>query len=203
MIKINDFINLFSTIFPGNEKLQPWEITTTVSKIIELKIRTLDSDYFIENDIAIHKSAKVEERAILKGPLIIDKNCFVGSNAYLRNGVYLGESSSIGPACEVKSSIILNDTEIAHLNFIGDSILGSHINCEAGSIAANYYNERVDKKIKVLAGSTPMNTNVDKFGSLIGDNCKIGANAVLSPGTILVPGTIVKRLELVEQLKER
>lgn len=42
-------------------------------------------------------------------------------------------------------------------------------------------------------------TRMHKFGSLIGDNCRIGANAVLSPGTLLKPGTIVKRLELIEQ----
>ena len=42
-------------------------------------------------------------------------------------------------------------------------------------------------------------TGMHKFGSLIGDNCRIGANAVLSPGTLLKPGTIVKRLELIEQ----
>lgn len=38
-----------------------------------------------------------------------------------------------------------------------------------------------------------------KFGSLVGDECRIGANAVLSPGTLLTPKTVVRRLELVEQ----
>jgi acetyltransferase-like isoleucine patch superfamily enzyme len=46
-----------------------------------------------------------------------------------------------------------------------------------------------------------MKTTTEKFGSLVGDNCKIGANAVLSPGKILIPGIVVKRLELIEQLK--
>ncbi|MDZ7614087.1 MAG: hypothetical protein U5K51_10655 [Flavobacteriaceae bacterium] len=44
-------------------------------------------------------------------------------------------------------------------------------------------------------------TNTEKFGSLVGDGCKIGANAVLSPGTILSKNTVVKRLELVDQCK--
>lgn len=34
------------------------------------------------------------------------------------------------------------------------------------------------------------------------DNCHIGANGVLSPGTILEKRAIVKRLELIEQVKE-
>ncbi|MNR49840.1 hypothetical protein D3C85_1692730 [compost metagenome] len=46
-----------------------------------------------------------------------------------------------------------------------------------------------------------IDTKSDKFGSLIGDDSRIGANAVLSPGTILEKKSIVKRLELIEQYK--
>jgi acetyltransferase-like isoleucine patch superfamily enzyme len=66
-------------------------------------------------------------------------------------------------------------------------------------MAANYYNERSDKIISVHHQSELINTGVAKFGSLVGDHCKIGANAVLSPGTILLPGAVVRRLELVAQ----
>jgi acetyltransferase-like isoleucine patch superfamily enzyme len=75
------------------------------------------------------------------------------------------------------------------------------VNFEAGSIAANHYNERISKRISVLYKSEIIDTGVEKFGSLVGDNSKIGANAVLSPGTILEKNTIVKRLELIEQYK--
>ena len=98
----------------------------------------LDSNFIVNAGIAIHKTAKIEDRAILKAPIIISENCFVGANAYLRGGVYLGKNASVGPSCEIKTSIIFNDTELAHLNFIGDSIIGSNINFEAGSITANY-----------------------------------------------------------------
>jgi NDP-sugar pyrophosphorylase family protein len=201
MIGIDDFINHFSLTFSGVGNLQPWEITKNLADILRKKIEELDDNFVIKNGIAIHKTAKIEDRAILKAPIIISENCFIGANAYLRNGVYLGKATSVGPSCEVKTSIIFNETEIAHLNFIGDSLIGSNINFEAGSITANYFNERTDKIISVLYNSKIIKTNTEKFGSLVGDNCKIGANAVLSPGTILTPGMVVKRLELIEQLK--
>ena len=75
-------------------------------------------------------------------------------------------------------------------------------NQKSGSIAANHYNERVDKKISVLYQSQIIETNVEKFGSLVGDNSRIGANAVLSPGTILEKNSVVRRLELIEQIRE-
>ena len=109
-------------------------------------------------------------------------------------GVYFSESFS-------ESSVIFNISAIAHFNFIGDSLIGSGVNFEAGSMAANHFNERLDKRISVSYNSSVIDTASDKFGALVGDGCKIGANAVLSPGTILAPGSIIKRLELVEQVK--
>ena len=105
----------------------------------------------------------------------------------------------IGPGTEVKSSIICSETAIAHLNYIGNSIIGQNVNFEAGSIAANHYNERTDKQIRIKFKDQIIDTGVEKFGALVGDYSKIGANAVLSPGTILAKNSIVRRLELVDQ----
>ena len=97
--------------------------------------------------------------------------------------------------------MIFSGTAIAHLNYIGNSLIGRNVNFEAGSIAANHYNERVDKRIRVSFKNQIVDTGLEKFGALVGDNSRIGANAVLSPGTILTKDAIVKRLELIEQLK--
>ena len=102
---------------------------------------------------------------------------------------------------EVKSSIIFDNSSVAHFNFIGDSIIGSNVNFEAGSITANHFNERKDKEIFVKINEEIINTKIEKFGALVGDFSKIGANAVLTPGTILMKNTVVKRLELIEQIK--
>ena len=102
---------------------------------------------------------------------------------------------------EIKSSIISNNSAVAHFNFIGDSIIGENVNFEAGSITANHFNERENKEIFVKIDDNIINTQVVKFGSLVGDFSKIGANSVLSPGTILKKNSVVKRLELIEQIK--
>ncbi len=199
MIIIDDFIKDFSLIFPGESDLLPWEITNDLKNIIVKLIRNLNDDYYINDDVAIHKTAIIESGAVIKKPVIIGRNCCVSANAYFREGVYLDHSVKIGPGCEIKNSIICAETAIAHFNYIGNSIIGRKVNFEAGAIAANHYNERISKKISVLINSKIIETNVEKFGALVGDNTKIGANAVLSPGTILEKGSIVKRLELIEQ----
>ena len=199
MLPIKEFIPSFYEHFPSLKDQEPWQITADLSSIVSSLITQLDSNFIIKEDVAIHKTAVVEEGAVVKGPAIIGANCFVGAHAYLRGGVVLGSNVRIGTGCEIKASIIMSDSAIAHFNFIGDSIIGSHVNFEAGSITANHFNERTDKNIVVVYQGASCDTGCNKFGALVGDSSKVGANAVLSPGTILSPGSIVKRLELVEQ----
>ena len=179
----------------------PWLIIQNLEPIIFEKIKFLSDDFEVNNGIAIHKTAIVEKNAILKAPLIIEENCFVAANACLRNGVFLSKNVKIGMGVEIKSSIISNNSAVAHFNFIGDSIIGENVNFEAGSITANHFNERENKEIFVKIDDNIINTKVVKFGSLVGDFSKIGANSVLSPGTILKKNSVVKRLELIEQIK--
>lgn len=185
--------------FPELSALPPWRAAAQLAEIISKRIPALGSEYNIVNNVAIHRSVTIDTNAILKGPAIISQYCFIGANCYIRGGAFLDENVSLGPGCEVKTSFIFSHSALAHFNFIGDSILGSHVNMEAGSIIANHYNERKNKTIYIMVDGIPHASDAEKFGALVGDNTKIGANAVLSPGTILKPDCIVKRLELIEQ----
>jgi len=200
-------LSLFIQPFPLPREIfndyQPWQVTANLDEILTRYLPSLSKDYCISNNQAIHHSARIEPGVILKGTIIIGSDCFLASGSYLRGGVFLADRVCIGPGCEIKSSIISHGTNIAHFNFIGNSLIGNHVNLEAGSVVANHYNERENKRIFVSINSNILDTGLDKFGALVGDNSKIGANAVLSPGTILKPGSIIKRLELIEQVKEK
>jgi UDP-N-acetylglucosamine diphosphorylase / glucose-1-phosphate thymidylyltransferase / UDP-N-acetylgalactosamine diphosphorylase / glucosamine-1-phosphate N-acetyltransferase / galactosamine-1-phosphate N-acetyltransferase len=199
MIVLSNYIERLNATFATHALLAPWRFTMQAKKLILEKMSTLESDYKIFNDVAIHNSVVIDSHAILKGPAIISPNCFVGAHSYIRGGVFLDQNVSLGPGCEVKTSFIFSNSALAHFNFVGDSLVGSHVNLEAGAVIANHFNERKDKTIFVLIDGTVYKTDADKFGAVVGDNTKIGANAVLSPGTILKPDSTVRRLELIEQ----
>lgn len=200
MIRTSEFAEGMPRLFKDFEDHLPWEITEQLFSILEEIIPTLGRDFRIEKGVAVHKTAEIEQGVVLNAPVIVGARCKVGAYSYFREGVCLGNSVKIGPSCEIKTSILCSGSAIAHLNYIGNSIIGSEVNFEAGSIAANHYNERKSKNIRVLAHHKIIDTGCAKFGSLVGDHSKIGANAVLSPGTILEKYSIVKRLQLVEQL---
>lgn len=200
MIPIENYIQGFDSLFPQCLGKKPWQIINELDNLIKDRFSNLSAEYSIEENMAVHKTATVEKGVTIKGPVIISENCFIGANAYLRGPIFLAKSVKVGPGVEIKQSIIFENSALAHFNYIGNSIIGKNINFEAGSICANHYNEKLDKTIFVKHNGELMNTGSKKFGSLIGDDTKIGANAVLSPGTILARKSIVKRLELVEQI---
>lgn len=187
-----------SSPFANSDNL-PWSITKNAESLVRDAISTLGDGYVIKGDIAIHHTTTIEDGAVLKGPIIIGPNCLVAAAAYLRGGVYLQENCIIGPGAELKTSFMFAGSKIAHLNFVGDSIIGAGANIEAGAMVANYRNELDDKTILIQSGKTTINTGVDKFGALVGDGVKIGANAVIAPGAILPPNAKIRRLQLVDQ----
>lgn len=180
----------------------PWDIITDLNQIINsIQNKLSRSEFNIKNGIAVHKSAIVENNVTLKENTIIRENSIIKSGAYIRGGVYIGKGVNIGANSEVKQSIIFNKSRIAHLNYVGNSIIGEDVNMEAGSVLANHFNEFKNKKIQVRIDDEILDTDVTKFGSLIGDGSRIGANAVLNPGTILKMKSIISRLKHVDQLQ--
>ena len=198
---ISNYIENTDSLLDIKNFVYPWDITDNSEKIVQELIQKLNTDYKIENNIAIHKGSIIEPNVTFKGPVIVGKNCFIASGAYLRGGVFLGENVKIGPSCEVKSSFVFSNSNLAHLNYVGNSLVGSNVNLEAGSVIANRFNEREDKTIKVTVDGKEIILPTEKFGSLIGDHSKIGANAVISPGIILKKKSVVGRLELITESK--
>jgi UDP-N-acetylglucosamine diphosphorylase / glucose-1-phosphate thymidylyltransferase / UDP-N-acetylgalactosamine diphosphorylase / glucosamine-1-phosphate N-acetyltransferase / galactosamine-1-phosphate N-acetyltransferase len=200
-VSIADFIAGFrNALFTTWHHLPPWELTKQSTTVVRSLLGTLSpSEYFIADEIAVHRSATVESGSVLKGPIIVGAKGFIAAGAYLRGGIWLAEQCIIGPGAELKSAFVFSGTKLAHFNFVGDSILGDDVNLEAGSIVCNYRNERPSKEIRVRVGATVYGTGVEKFGSLIGDGSRIGANAVVAPGALLRRGTVVGRGISIDQ----
>lgn len=180
----------------------PWELPPRAPDIVRQLLAALPADdYAIDGEVAVHRSARVEPGAVLKGPLILGPGCFVAAGAYLRGGNWVDAGCSLGPGVELKSSFVFAGTALAHFNFVGDSVLGAGVKMEAGSIVCNHRNERANKEILVRGGEggALLRTGCEKFGALIGDGARIGANAVLAPGALLAPGRVVRRASLVDQ----
>lgn len=201
-------MNILSSYTPGIAKLmsdegttlEPWELIDRLPEVLNRLSARLGDEYEVIGTAFIHRTAKVHPTAILQDIVIINENASVGPHAMLRNGVWIGQGTHIGGSDEIKQSIIGSNSAVAHLNYVGNSVIGDEVNIEAGAVLANHHNDRDDKSIWVLIEGEKVKTGVKKFGALVGDHSRIGANAVTAPGTILKPAAVVNRLELVQQI---
>ena len=177
----------------------PWRIVQRAEPLVLAAFQALTPEFRIMDGVAVHHSATVEPGAVIKGPAIIGPGCLVAATAYLRGGVFMDDDCIVGPGAELKSTFMFKGAKLAHLNFVGDSILGAAVNLEAGAIIANYRNEREDKAIRFVAAGQLIETGVEKFGALLGDGTRVGANAVIAPGAALPKGSRVSRMALIDQ----
>lgn len=182
----------YHTIFAETQNV--WEVLSQISEFIKSLFASgkVMPNFQDKSDVYVGEGTVIHEGAHIVGPVIIGRDCFIGHGSLLREYCLFGNNVRIGHAVEVKKSIFLNDATAAHLNYVGDSIIGNQVNISGGTILANY---RLDKKSVVIRiNDERVETGLEKFGSIIGDGSNIGVNSVLNPGTILGKNTIVHPL---------
>ena len=195
MVKNSELYNLEGNILKElfSKYSYPYEILPNIHDyIIELGNKLSDDYKRIDNNIWIHKSAKISGGVEIIGPAIIMEGVNIRHNAFIRENVIIGPNGVVGNSCEIKNSILIANCEVPHFNYVGDSILGNHSHLGAGVILSNL---RLDKK-NIRINQT--DTNLRKIGAFIGDNVQIGCNSVICPGTIIYPNIIIYPLKVVK-----
>lgn len=97
---------------------------------------------------------------------------------------------------ELKNSYIGESTHIPHLSYIGDSVIGNHVNLGGGTKVANLRHD--GKNIRTMNKGKLVDTGRRKLGAIIGDGVHTGINTLIYPGRVLdtesntLPGEIIK-----------
>lgn len=154
-----------------------------IKQIETKKEGEIEDGVTIIGQVSIGKGARIRSGSYLEGPLVIGEDCDIGPNCYLRKGVSLGRKVRIGNACELKNTIVFDDTHIAHLSYVGDSIIGEKCNFGAGTITGNLRLD--DKTVKAKNNDKVLLTGRRKLGVIMGDNVKTAINTYFMPGVIV------------------
>ncbi len=167
-----------------------WEALNKISQYLgSLRLGNIETDvpqnaHLVDPHlISIGKGTVIEPGAYIKGPCFIGKDCTIRHGAYIRGNVITGNGCVIGHDSEVKNSIFLNDAKAPHFAYVGDSILGNHVNLGAGTICANLRLDHCEVNVSYM--QQHIKTGLKKFGSIFGDHTQIGCNCVVNPGTLI------------------
>ena len=191
-IRINDLFDLSHTAVAGylSGFDYPWKAVAGISELVLSMGASLPSSEYEERDkgVWVHRSARVVATAVLIAPVIIGPGSFVGHSAFVRNGVIVGANCSIGTSVEIRNSILFDNVDVAHFNYVGDSIIGYHAHFGAGAIVSNV---KSDYSNIVIRGEDDFETGNWKLGAMVGDHVEVGCNSVLNPGTVIGRNTTI------------
>ena len=116
------------------------------------------SDMIVGNNVTVQFSY-CHEAEILDGVTL-------GPYVHIRPGTTVGQNVKIGNFVEIKNSNIGEGTKLPHLQYIGDSDVGSNVNVGCGTVTCNYDGKQ-------------------KHRTTIGDNAFIGCNTnLVAPVTV-------------------
>ncbi|MBR2714698.1 MAG: UDP-N-acetylglucosamine pyrophosphorylase [Ruminococcus sp.] len=175
----------------------PWEALPLIKDYVLKLGDTLDSSKFdkIADDIWVAKSATIAPSASLNGPLIIDENAEIRHCAFIRGSAIVGKGAVVGNSTELKNSILFDNVQVPHYNYVGDSIYGYKSHTGAGVIASNLKSDKT--LVTVFCDGEKVETGVKKFGAMIGDFVEVGCNSVMNPGTVIGKNSNVYPLSFV------
>ena len=175
----------------------PWEALPQLSAFIaETGPKLSTADYNQVNDKAwVHKDAIVAASAFFGDNIIIEARAEIRHCAFLRSNAYVGANCVVGNSGELKNSIMLSGSQAAHFNYIGDSILGTGSHLGAGAITSNLKGDGTD--VQITYHGERIETNLRKFGAILGVNVDVGCNAVLNPGSVVGSNTRIYPLSMV------
>ena len=176
----------------------PWQSLKGISDEIIRIGKSLSKDEYdeVKENVWIHKTAKVFESAYLGAPLIVGPNSEVRHCAFIRSSALVGANCVVGNSCELKNVILFDNVQVPHYNYVGDSILGYKSHMGAGSITSNVKSDKTLVVVKNYDGEK-IETEIKKFGAILGDNVEVGCNSVLNPGTIVGRNTNIYPLSRV------
>ncbi|MCI5958949.1 MAG: UDP-N-acetylglucosamine pyrophosphorylase [Lachnospiraceae bacterium] len=186
---------LAAPLFDGIE--YPWEVLPRLESFILALGPMLPADEFeqVSDNVWISRSAVVAPTASITGPCIVDSGAQIRHCAFIRGNVIVGKGTVVGNSCEVKNSLLFDEVEAPHFNYVGDSILGYKSHLGAGAITSNIKNDKKNVEIHFPLGS--IKTEMRKLGAIVGDGVQVGCNCVLNPGTVIGKETRIYPLNSV------
>lgn len=193
---LKDQLNIKVAVYDGfwGAIKYPWHIFNIVKYLLDSSpayiapSAKISDRAVIEGKVIIGENVRVLENASIKGPCYIGDNTVIGNNALVRDYSHIGSNCVVGFSTEVKHSYVGDDCWF-HSDYIGDSVIGDRCSFGAGTILANFKFD--ESEVTVNINGARISTGTDKFGAIIGNDCKTGINSSIMPGIRLGPNSIV------------
>ncbi|RLM33839.1 bifunctional sugar-1-phosphate nucleotidylyltransferase/acetyltransferase [Haloarcula sp. Atlit-120R] len=169
---------------------RPWELLEANEWKLGQLDRRLDGevrgDADLRGEVVVETGAVIEPGVVIEGPALVRSGAHVGPNAYVRGATLLGEDTHVGHGVELKNTVLMADSNVPHVSYVGDSVIGREVNFGAGTQVANLRHD--GDPVQMTVKGDRVSTGRRKFGVVAGDGAKTAINTSLNAGVVLSTG---------------
>ena len=177
--------------------IYPWDFLKLIQKVLCDNIKdtiispnaSIAKSSIIEGPCIIEDGVTIDDFCKIKGPTYIGKGSFIGMSSLVRNCM-LGDKTRIGFNCEIARSYFAGHDKMAHQNVILDSVIGQGVWFGGYSGTANVLLNR--QNIRYELNGQLVDTGINHFGTVVGNNCSVGAAVIILPGRQLPSNSMIQ-----------
>ncbi len=150
-------------------------------------------DQSVVGDRCVVRNSALEEATL-------EDDVSIGPFSHCRPGAHLARGVRLGNFAEVKNSYVGAETDMHHFSYLGDAIVGEHVNIGAGTITCNY--DGVRKNRTTIGDGAFIGSDTMLIAPVtVGEHARTGAGAVVNkdipPGALAfgVPARIIREVQ--------
>ncbi|WP_185868442.1 putative sugar nucleotidyl transferase [Blattabacterium cuenoti] len=136
--------------------------------------------------IYIQKGVKILEGSVIRGPVSIGKNTTLSIGSKIYGNTTIGQCCKVGG--EIVNSVIFSYSNKSHDGFLGNSIIGKWCNLGSGTNVSNLRNDYKNVTLWNYEKKMFIPTNIQFFGTVMGDHSKSSINTQLNTATLIGVG---------------
>ena len=150
-------------------------------------------DQSVVGDRCVVRNSALEEATL-------EDDVSIGPFSHCRPGAHLARGVRMGNFAEVKNSYVGAETDMHHFSYLGDAIVGEHVNIGAGTITCNY--DGVRKNRTTIGDGAFIGSDTMLIAPVtVGEEARTGAGSVVNkdipPGALAfgVPARIIRKVQ--------
>lgn len=171
------------------KSVYPWEVLQGLTAYLrELTRNGIEGFCEVRDGVWAGEGVTIAPTATIQGTAILGRGTEVRPGAFLRGDVVCGKDCTIGNSTELKHCVLLDDVQVPHYNYVGDSVLGNRAHMGAGAVCSNL---KSGGGAVTVHGVRDYETGMRKLGGILADGADVGCGCVCNPGTVVGVGTSV------------
>jgi NDP-sugar pyrophosphorylase family protein len=137
----------------------------------------------------VHETSIVHPGVTFFGPVLVGPDCEIGPHATIYGPTVVESGSYLGPSAEIRRCLLLAGAEVAHMSYVGHSVLGRRV--RLGAFFCSAVRNLRRGTVHMLADGVLVDTGEVTVGCVIADDTQTGVQATVMPGRRIVGTPVV------------